>query len=301
MRVRLLLALGLFSVTACAVGDPTIPSPRRDAGVDAARDVGTDAPDAFAVDAALDDAFTPDAAMDDAGTDAGAPDAGVDAGRDAGTDAGRDAGPIAAPTIDGVVGAAEWAPAVAATSTTATIWTGNQLTAIRGIALAGTLYLAIEGRVDGGNAMLVYVDGDPGGAHGVTTLASLTDSIGALDDAISAGFTTPAGFHADVAWGTLDLSRTLAGADDRLGFRDLAVSTSDLAWLTGGSATTACTAAACEMRIPTASLGPSAGPRTIQLFARIVNHDGTMSPNQTLPMDDPSTPRVVTMLLEVDE
>ena len=111
----------------------------------------------------------------------------------------------------------------------------------------------------------------------------------------------PASFRADLAWGTLDLSRTLVGADDRIGFRDLAASTFDFAWIVGTTASTACTAAACEMRIPTASLGPSASPRTIRLFARIVNSNGMMSPNQTLPMDDMSAPRVVTMLLEVAE
>ncbi len=312
MRVRPILVasmvLGLAS--ACTVGESPLPA-RRDGGVDASRDAGLlqDASDAASPDAAVEDAALSDASVLDAGSDGGELDAGVDAGSDAGVDggtdasadAGRDAGPLVAPTIDGVVGAVEWAAAVSATSATATLWTGNQLTALRAVAISGTLYLAIEGRVDGGNAMVVYIDGDPGGLHGVASLASLTDSIGALDDGISAGFTTPATFRADVAWGTLDLARAFVGADDRIGFRDLSVSTSDLAWVTGGTARTACTATACEMSIPTAMLGASASPRTIQLFARIVNHDGTMSPNQTLPMDDASMPRVVTMVLEVSE
>lgn len=302
LALRSSLVLGL--ATACAAGDPIIPLGRRDGGVDASRDAASiDATDAFASDAAEDDAYLVDASTTDTGIDSGAPDTGVDAGSDSGTDAGRDAGPPVAPTIDGVVGATEWASAVTATSSTATIWTGNELTALRAIAISGTLYLAIEGRVESSNAMVVYIDGDPGGPHGVTNLSLLSDAtpFHFLDDAISAGFSTPGSFRADVAWGTMAMSRTLAGADDRIGFRDLSVSTSDLSWITGATATSACTATACEMRVPTASLGASASPRTIHLFARIVNPDGTMSPNQTLPMDDPGTPRVVTMLLEVLE
>jgi hypothetical protein len=303
MLARLVLVLGssfvAATLTACATGNPIV-TPRRDSGVDASHDAAT--LDAAVVDAALDDAdLLHDASTTDAGIDGGDPDTGVDAGRDAGTDAGRDAGPVVAPVVDGVVGATEWASAISATSSTVTGWAGNELTALRAMTVTGTLYLAIEGRVAGGNAMVVYVDGDPGGAHGVAVLSTLTDSTGALDDAISAGFTTPSGFAADVAWGTTALSRTLAGADDRIGFRDLSVSASDFAWIISTSASSACTAAACEMRIPTAMLGGSAGPRTIQLFARITSPDGLTSPNQTLPMDDASTPRVVTMLLEVSE
>ena len=81
---------------------------------------------------------------------------------------------------------------------------------------------------------------------------------------------------------------------------DLASNPADFAWSDSAVAPTTCSASACEAYIPLATLGGVA-PRTIALFARINNGFGDMSPNQTLPMDDPSSPRVVSMLLTVLE
>ncbi len=261
-------------------------------------DSGLATPDAGDAAAATDgglDAGSDAATADDAGVDAAA----SDAGRDGGADAGHDAAVITPPVVDGVVGGTEWAFATSGSSSTATIWTGNSLTTLRAIAIGGTLYVAIEGQIESSNGMVVYIDGDPGGTHGVADLATLTDSIGALDNAISAGFTVPSTFRADVAWGTTIMSHLVTGADDTTGFRDLSVSVSNFAWLTGTQ--TACTAAACEASISTSALGPGPAPRAIQLFARIVSPDGTLSPNQTLPMDDPTMPRVVSVVLSVHE
>jgi hypothetical protein len=268
----------------------------RDAGHDTGmrNDSGIAQPDAGDA-AAVDDAGT-DAAEVDAGTlDAGPPDANLS---DAGQDAGRDAAVITPPVVDGVVGDVEWAAAARGSSTTATIWTGNELRRLRAIAIGGTLYLAVEGQIESNNGIVVYVDGDPGGTHGVADLASLTDSMGALDNAISAGFTTPSGFRADVAWGTTVMSHLVSGADDTTGFRDV-TAIADFAWIT--PAQTACTAAACEASVATATLGPGPAPRTIHVFARIVSPDGTMSPNQTLPMDVAAAPRVVSTVLVLHE
>jgi hypothetical protein len=267
-----------------------------DAGSDAALDAGTDAGT---------DAGALDAGAPDAGHDAGPVDGGHDAGSDAGADAGRDAGAVTPPTVDGMISPAEWGAFAVGTNTTATIWAGNTLLALHAVAVGGTLYVGVEGMVEasGMNAMVVYVDGDPGGAHGVTSLSMLADHTGALDSSLSAAFTTPATFHADLAWGTKSMSRSLTTSDDTMGWRDLAGgSLTNFNWIVAPTATrSACTATACEASVPTASLGPSAGPRTITLFARITNGDGSMSPNQTLPMDVAAMPRTVSNLLTITE
>lgn len=254
-------------------------------------------------DAGVDSGLTdPDAGRRDAGeapVDAGAEDAGVDV-RDAATlDAGADAGSRVI-TIDGVIGAAEWAGVPDVTNTVATAWAGNEITRMLATIEVGRLYLAVEGTVEPMNAIVVYFDNDLGGAAGVSSLSDLTDSTGGLDNALSGSFTTPTMFRADYAWGTRDMGRAAVGTDDRIGWRDLASDPGDFAWIDSAVAPTTCSATACEAYIPLAMLGGTA-PRTIALFARINNGSGDMSPNQTLPMDDPSRPRDVSMLLTVSD
>lgn len=298
--MRPLLFGSLIALSGCAAGTP--PNPQIDGGPDAqiirpdaGRDAGTP------TDAGEDAGVSMDAGERDAGTDA---DAGIDAAvaMDAGSDAGvvADAG-LAPIVIDGVIGTIEWAGAQETTSTTATIWAGSELRRMLVDVRDGRFYLAIEGMIEGNNAIVVYVDNDTSDTAGVADLATLTDSSGSLDNALSAGFVTPASFRADYAWGTQDMSRSAAGSDDRMGWRDIAVSDpTDFAWITASEAPTTCTANACETSIPLATLG-GVSPRTIGLFARIANWDGTSSPNQTLPMDDPSAPRTVSVLmLEAD-
>jgi hypothetical protein len=319
MRARVLPSALAVLAFACTIAPAQVP---RDAGQDAGMrddsalvrpDVGVDAStiDAAAIDAASSDAATHDAssidayALDAAAHDAGTDAVSIDAGghdafaQDAGTDA-SDAPSLVPPVIDGVIGATEWSAATTATSTTATIWTGDTLSALHAIALGGTLYLAIEGQVESFNGMVLYLDGDPGGANGIADLSTLTDSIGALDNVISAGFTTPTGHGWDLAWGTTAMSHSVMGADDTTGFRDIVHTPDNFGWIVASTAQTACSATACEASIPTAML-PGAAPRTIAMFARIANSDGTMSPNQTLPMDDPTMPRLVMVLTTISE
>lgn len=300
----------------CAMGCTEREMQALDAGRDGGRafDGGRDAgSDAGGDDAGSDDAGSDDAGPGDGGQDAGtAEDAGSDGGRadaaiDGGsTDAGTpDSGSVdagdPAPIIDGVLGPLEWRGATVVSDTTATAWTGSELRALRALVRPEGLYLAIDGAIEGGNAIAVYVDRDRGAPEGVA-LSSLTDSGGALDNALTAGFTTPADVRPDLAWGTLDLARTGASADDRMGWRDLARGTpADLYWIT--DAQSACGASSCETFLPRSSLdfGGVTAPRTVAIFARITNHDGTASPNQTLPTDDPAMPRVVGVLVELSE
>jgi hypothetical protein len=298
--------LGLVVLlTGCPTGGGAIPTrdsgPRRDSGhpVDASGlDAGAQEDDA----GAQDDASTLDAgAVDDAGP------IEVDAGHDAGTFDGG--GGDAPPVIDGIVSDAEWAGATAVASSEPTIWTGNELRRMRALLREDGLYVAIEGVVEAGNGMMLYVDRARGSSEGVS-LADVTDFMGALDNAITPGvatpITTPSDVRVDLGWGSLDLSRTASASDDRMGWRDFvrAGSPADLFWILGTDAPTTCGADACETFLPRAVLdmGPGAArPRTVALFARINQGNGEGSPNQTLPPDDPSAPRTVSVVLELTE
>lgn len=265
--------------------------------LDAPRDVPAvlDVPAALDVPAELDVPAAPDVPAE--------VDAPIDAPTDVPVDAPvppSDAG-VAPPTIDGVITAGEWGAATVATDTTTTIWAGNELRGLRALLLPDALYLAVEGRIEGGNAIAVYVDRDRDEAVGVASLATLTDNSGALDAAITAGFGTPAPFRTDLVLGTLDLARAASGSDDRMGWRDLVRGAAgDLFWITAATAPVVCSATVCESRLPRSELGGTA-PRRLGIFARIVNADGSMSPNQTLPSDDPSMPRTVSVVLELTE
>lgn len=303
LAVLLALGLGVGCTvrnepdTGGAVDAPGRPDvPLRD--VPATPDVPSDVPrDAPMIDAPMMD--TP--ATDTPTTDVPG-DAPTDVPTDAGTDApGTDAGPVP-PTIDGTLAPGEWAAAVTAADTTTTIWAGNELRGLRVLLLSDALYLAVEGRVEGGNAIAVYVDRNRDEAVGVASLATLTDNMDALDAAVTAGLVTPAAFRADLIFGTLDMARSATSSDARMGWRDLvrAASLADLYWITAGTAPVACSASACETRLPRSELGGSM-PRRLGVFARIVNSDGSMSPNQTLPSDDAAMPRTVSVVLEVTE
>jgi hypothetical protein len=304
-----LLALALFGCTVRPERDagPSIDAPARPdvplRDVPTGSEAGSDAPrDVPVFDVPENDApLVPDAPSADA-----PPDAPRDAGLDVGADAGRDAASpdagVVPPTIDGTIAPGEWAGATIAADATATIWTGNELRGLRVWLLPDGLYVAVEGRIEGGNAIAVYVDRNRDEAVGVAFLATVTDSLDALDAAVTADLVTPAAFRTDLIFGTLDMGRSGSGADPRMGWRDLvrAASLADLFWIGAGTAPVACSATACETRLPRSELGGSA-PRRLGVFARIVNNDGTMSPNQTLPTDDPAQPRTVSVVLEVSE
>jgi len=249
---------------------------------------------------------------DGGGRDGGAVDAAPrDGGRvDGGPrrDGGRlDAGPRpdgggGGIVIDGVVSDAEWAGAMMVANSVATDWgVGlNALSRLRAVVRDGSLFVAVEGRVESssGNAILLYVDNDLPGTAGVADLFSLVDSTGALDDALSAGLSTPSGFDADLAWGTRAMGRAAAGFDEDMGWRDVAADVGNFSWVDSAEAPTSCGADACETRIPLSALGgPSSG--TLAMFARIGNADGTAFSNQCLPEDMSAMPQSVSVLLEV--
>jgi hypothetical protein len=253
--------------------------------------------------ACADSGTTPtDAGSDTARRDTGSPrDASVsDSGGDTGsaTDVSTDSGGGGV-VVDGVIGAAEWAGASEAVNVVASGWGEmNAFTRLLAVVSGDRLYLAIEGRLEAGaeNAIVVYVDAERGSGTGVADPSELTDGEGALDNAISAGITTPADVAVDFAWGTRDFDRSQEGFDDRMGWRNVASAPGDFAWLEAAEAPTVCSAAACETSVALATLS---GAGEIALFGRLVNTDGTMISNQCVPEDDPDASGTVTEVLGV--
>ncbi len=314
MRWKQAAVVGLVvsGVVGCAAGGMMRPpdggrardAGRRDAGIE--RDAGMD--DDAGIDRDAGAELDGGRAID-AGRDAGrALDGGRDAGRasDGGRDAGRDASMVRPPpTVDGTIGATEWAGATMGSTSVASSWTSNELRSLRVRVVGGAIYVAVEGTFETMlNGIVVYIDLDPSRAAGVADLATLTDASGALDNVVTphpGTLVQPASFRADILWGTRDLSRSASGADDRMGWRDVARAAmpSDLYWFTEGAARSACSASACEATLPISALPVGALGARVAAFARIMSSDGSMSPNQTVPMDDPSMPRVVSAALDV--
>ena len=280
-------------------GDASVPgNASTDAGFDAAAAAGdAGAPPSNGKDA---QASAPDAhlGLADAGHegDAGAHDAGEP---DAHT---ADAGWTLPKTLDGQIDADEWRGASSASQQVASDWGPNRLVMLAADVDESYLGRAVRGSLENDkNALVVYLDTVEGAG---TTVRAIVDQTGEdeLDDALSAKLDTPADFLADFAWGTLRMPCNVRGSAARTGLRGLA-NPADLAWVDAPtppegepSVHTVCTADACEVRIPRATL-PGTGP--IRLFARLTNSDGEAFANQTLPLDDPSHPAQVQALLTV--
>lgn len=297
-----------------AVGAIDVPAPN-----DAGPDVNPPTPDVLAP--------TPDATVDAGPTDArGALDAPDvrDGSADASdapspadvtdapatSDAGPDAGPAGArgtPMVDGVVGDDWPAGSLVAENPTPSPW-GPSLNALRALRVAwddANLYVGVSGVVEATNALVLFVDRDVAvTSTGLRAPSSITDATGALDDALSCAIdSTPAGFGAEIAWGSVGMQRK--GSTELrpdIGLRDVACPrcAADLGWLVGDTAVCVGGATpACEVAIPwTAIYGPSGRPPrpTLALFARVTNRDGSaVAPAVSLPRDPSPSARAVTV------
>jgi hypothetical protein len=207
-----------------------------------------------------------------------------------------DAGPTT-PVVNGTLGEREWDGATIMESEVETDTDGSTLTSLRALLEEDRLFIGVEGTVASGDSIVIYVDRDLGGAHGVGA-SGLTDADGALDAVLAQpALSLPAGFQVDFAWGTTRMPFAAVGLDEAIGWRD--VTTDPFDPIDAADAPSACTAGACEASIPLSILG-GARPRTIALFARIVKATGGLT-NQTLPEDDEAAPSVVIALLTVDD
>lgn len=220
------------------------------------------------------------------------PDAGpVDGG---GADAGAPGGIV----VDGTVGAAEWAGAGMASnalSADGTPFMSNSLGTLRAVRTSSTLYVAIEGTLTSGNAILMYVDAEVGGVDGLVTLTGLSDFSGALDQAFSNKSLSAAALRLDYVWGTLDMSVVAMDFDARIGWRDIATDPANFSVPPVAQAPSACSADACEAAIPLSTLGARSG-EPIGIFVRLGAATLDSFSNQTLPQD--TAPELVTMYLE---
>lgn len=218
--------------------------------------------------------------------DAGTPDAGP-----------PDAGPPDGVVIDGVLGVEEWASASVFTNTAApagTFATNPPLTRLFTMRDATHLYMAVEGGVSAGNAIVAYLDRDVGDGTGVPSPTPLDDFNGDLDRALSKMLFTPSDLWIDFAWGTLDMGRVGALNDPRMGWRDVSSNLSLFAPVSSTVAPTACGPTTCETSISLAALGAGSGD-DIGVFVRLVSATSLAMSNQTLPMDDPLAPELVSV------
>lgn len=277
--------LVLFAALALFACEPVTPAP-----FVMPRDSGRERPDATVP-------FT----RVDSGTDSGP---GSDAGGVVEEDAGLvDGGtPAGTPTIDGVIDPTEWEGALESTSSTAPAFPfeGDQLTRLLVRRTTTRLYIAVEGMLEPGHSFLVYVDADTDSDRGVLLVSGteLSDTTGLLDRALSTGLTTTIPtLRIDYAWGTTQMPAGPTGSLDEVGWRDIATRPDDFITITSGANLTACSETACETSI---AFGAGAIDRatTLSVFARLGDALGNLS-NQTLPMDDPSAPELVSVLLVV--
>ncbi|MCS6798437.1 MAG: hypothetical protein NZ898_07900 [Myxococcota bacterium] len=320
--VPLRLAVALVACISCAAppaprGEPDAGRPTRDgaAGLDAGTEAsGTDVSvgddRATSADAEGDAAASSDArtgmdadSSDGAATaETGVSDASASEPDGPTADVGADAGiPGAAIVVDGIVGESEWAGAARAVNGVATSWGAgeNELRRLRAIRTDTDLFVAVEGVVQAsaGNAIVLFVDVDPGSGSGVEPIA-LTDGTGPLDDAISCGLRAPVAFRPELAWGTKSMEIVAAGFDARIGWRNVARHPDDFAWIDAAEAPSACGREACETRIGLSTLG-ARSDRAIALLARITNATGTAFSNQCLPEDDAARPDMAGRWLEL--
>src|SRR5690606_24265199 len=158
----------------------------------------------------------------------------------------------------------EWSQATWISQTTPSNWgeTQNVLLSLGVEVRDGSLWLAVRGTIEDINGIVVYFDSAPDIGLAPN---EITDQTGSLDNALSAALTTPAGFKADLAWGTRSMN--LSATDDfnrSIGFRSLLdASADDLPWINGSDAPSVCSNDACEARVPLTYLGAST---SISLF-----------------------------------
>lgn len=211
-------------------------------------------------------------------------------------DAGLDAGPRGV-VVDGVLSAGEWDAASRYADTGPApfgSFAGNDLRTLYALRTADRLYVAIEGDLTAGNAFVMYVDREVGGAEGATSPTPFADFSGDLDRALSKTLFPPAEFRIDVAWGTLDLRRAGTATDARMGWREVGTNPSVFVPIGGAGAPTVCSANVCETSIALTDLGTPAGG-DIGLFVRLVAATSDGVSNQTLPTDDPSAPELISL------
>ena len=188
------------------------------------------------------------------------------------------------PIVDGVIGS-DWIGVMPSSINGQSSNWGvgqNELHAVYLAQDATWLYVAVDGLVEPGNAIVGYIDTDFGMGSGSVDFSTLTDSSGALDDALSNGmFMESSDFGAEVAFGTVGMA-SCSNLEDAAGWRRLKPG-NDLPWLQGE---VQATPNGFEARIALATLYPNGmavDGTSLALVLRIVSADGSSLSNQVLP------------------
>ncbi len=149
------------------------------------------------------------------------------------------------------------------------------------------LYVGIAGQSEATNAIVAYLDVDYGSATGAKSPAQLTDSSGAVDDALANALTVAdSAIGLDFAFASVGM-QSFSGADLALstnaGWRSLA-NAGDLGWLVGDINATA--AVGLEAIIPLKTLYPNGIPAAgavLKLAVALGNGSGAVFSNAYLP------------------
>ncbi|MCB9593249.1 MAG: hypothetical protein H6719_11005 [Sandaracinaceae bacterium] len=212
-------------------------------------------------------------------------------------DGGLDGSTPTGIVLDGVIDPAdEWAAATLfEQSTTGTgAFAGDQAQALYVLRDSVSLRVALRGTLGADHAFVMYVDNDVSGVDGLASPTPLDDFVGALDTALSKSMVLPSELRIDAAWGTLDMDRTAAVGDDRMGWRSLF----DPSTFTNLPGATVCGTEVCETEIALADLGVAATAE-IGLYVRLVSANTAAFSNQTLPLDDGFSPEVVSVYVSI--
>lgn len=207
------------------------------------------------------------------------------------------------PQLDGNLN--DWdATSLAGASTVVTDWGAdkNELTTLQAAFDDQNVYFGIQGVCEAGNAIVVYVDVDPGKTTGPKSPALLKDQAGAVDDAISnllVGANTSNGFEfAFATIGMAGFDGGDAGQSTGAGWRGLG-NLEDFSWL-AFPVKAHFANKVIEASIPIATLFPNgvpAGGADLQFFAALVSKDGNSNSNQFLPTQiSPPDGKTVTTL-----
>ncbi len=204
------------------------------------------------------------------------------------------------PTIDGHVdeAAGDWAHGqLVGTNDTPTDWGVNSLSALYLAHDDHNLYLGVRGFVESNNALVLYLDADYGPqSGGLGSIASATDDSGGLDNALSANITVAdPNFKVDWGLGTKGMASADGVMEDNAGWRAMGLNAQDFPWITGRLVSGD---GGFEAAIPLTDIFGGQVPQEarIAVFARLVNEDGQYFANQTVPMDDPDQPNLVSQV-----
>ena len=225
----------------------------------------------------------------DAGTDTGpAVDASVDATVDA---AESDGGAPLAVAIDGVLTDTRWGDEVPLLLAVSPLdpYGGDHLDRFFGFRDATHLYLAFEGGLVSGDAVVVYADVGTTGFDVSLMGLGLGDTSGAVDATLSIALFGSASFLPDFGWGVSTMPHSASSGADTIGWRALA-SAGAFTLLTTGSRS-ACTTTACETAflLTTIRSTPSS---TLNLVVRL-GRRGVGWSNQTFPIGQSSAPEYI--------